>query len=60
MVGIFPGDPKTLTLVVFMEKVKKGEAHMPGSGFGGKGLERIEKEREMLKQSQKAVCVDDG
>lgn len=37
----------------FLAKVGRGEAMMPGSGFGGKGLERIEKERELIKWTQK-------
>lgn len=37
----------------FLEKVKRGEASLPGSGFGGKGLERIEKERDLIKWTQK-------
>jgi hypothetical protein len=28
---------------------------MPSSGFGGKGLERLENEREMVKKAQKRV-----
>ena len=39
----------------FMEKVRRGEAKLPSSGFGGRGLERIEKERELVKKSQKKV-----
>ena len=38
---------------VFLEKVERGEASLPGSGFGGKGLEQIEKERELIKGIQK-------
>lgn len=39
----------------FMAKVKRGDAKLAGSGFGGRGLERIEKEREQAKIAQKKV-----
>lgn len=37
----------------FLAKVKSGEAQSVGSGFGGKGLERIDEERAALRRSQK-------
>ncbi|KAJ3084183.1 pre-mRNA processing RNA-helicase, partial [Quaeritorhiza haematococci] len=37
----------------FIAKVKSGNAKYSGSGFGGKGLERLDKERDMLKKIQK-------
>lgn len=37
----------------FMNKVRSGEAQSAGSGFGGKGLERIDEERVALRKSQK-------
>ncbi|KAI3661485.1 hypothetical protein MP638_007215 [Amoeboaphelidium occidentale] len=47
--------PESLKLMadLFMEKVKRGEAVKPGSGFRGKGLEQIEKERDEIKKAQK-------
>lgn len=37
----------------FLSKVRSGEAQSAGSGFGGKGLERIDEERAALRKSQK-------
>lgn len=37
----------------FLAKVRSGEAQSVGSGFGGKGLERIDEERVALRKSQK-------
>jgi ATP-dependent RNA helicase DDX46/PRP5 len=47
--------PKELEILSesFMSKVRSGEAQSAGSGFGGKGLERIDEERAALRKSQK-------
>ncbi|ORY54037.1 P-loop containing nucleoside triphosphate hydrolase protein [Neocallimastix californiae] len=37
----------------FVSKVKAGNAHYSSSGFGGKGLERLDKEREASKKIQR-------
>ncbi|KNC97730.1 uncharacterized protein SPPG_07192 [Spizellomyces punctatus DAOM BR117] len=37
----------------FIQKVKTGAAQYSSSGFGGKGLEKLEKERDMVKKLQK-------
>ncbi|KAF2813190.1 DEAD-domain-containing protein [Mytilinidion resinicola] len=37
----------------FMEKVKAGEEKMSGSGFGGKGLEKLDQERERERMREK-------
>lgn len=37
----------------FLAKVRTGEAQSVGSGFGGKGLERIDEERVALRKTQK-------
>lgn len=37
----------------FLVKVRSGEAQSVSSGFGGKGLERIDEERAALRKSQK-------
>lgn len=37
----------------FLTKVRSGEAQSVSSGFGGKGLERIDEERAALRKSQK-------
>lgn len=47
--------PKELEILSesFLNKVRTGEAQSAGSGFGGKGLERIDEERAALRKSQK-------
>ncbi|KAI9281135.1 P-loop containing nucleoside triphosphate hydrolase protein [Sporodiniella umbellata] len=37
----------------FQSKVKEGKERASGSGFGGKGLERLDKDRDMVKKIQK-------
>ncbi|KAI8874948.1 P-loop containing nucleoside triphosphate hydrolase protein [Backusella circina FSU 941] len=37
----------------FQEKVKEGKERASGSGFGGKGLERLDKDRDLVKKLQK-------
>lgn len=37
----------------FLEKVKAGKAHVGGSGFGGKGLERLDKERDAKEKAER-------
>ncbi|KAI8384309.1 uncharacterized protein BYT42DRAFT_562076 [Radiomyces spectabilis] len=37
----------------FQEKVKAGKERMASSGFGGKGLERLDKDRDLVKKIQK-------
>ncbi|KAJ3100217.1 pre-mRNA processing RNA-helicase [Phlyctochytrium bullatum] len=37
----------------FIAKVKDGKANYSSSGFGGKGLDKLEKEREVIKKIQK-------
>eukprot|EP00833_Pecoramyces_ruminatium_P014105 jgi/Orpsp1_1/1188137/evm.model.d7180000062759.1 len=39
----------------FITKVKAGDAHYSSSGFGGKGLERLDKEREASKKIQRKI-----
>ncbi|CAG8485915.1 3695_t:CDS:10 [Cetraspora pellucida] len=37
----------------FQEKVKSGSATYSGSGFGGKGLERLDEARDLVKKAQR-------
>jgi ATP-dependent RNA helicase DDX46/PRP5 len=37
----------------FQSKVKEGKERASGSGFGGKGLERLDKDRDLVKKIQK-------
>lgn len=49
-----PEDLQKLT-DTFQDKVKSGEERMASSGFGGKGLERFDKDRDLVKKIQKKV-----
>ncbi|CAG8799532.1 35562_t:CDS:10, partial [Gigaspora margarita] len=42
----------------FQEKVKSGSATYSGSGFGGKGLERLDEARDLVKKAQKKAYGD--
>ncbi|KAK9766040.1 pre-mRNA processing RNA-helicase [Basidiobolus ranarum] len=54
-----PPDLRNLT-DEFQEKVKAGSAQYSGSGFGGKGLEKLDQERVMVKRVQrKSYGADD-
>ncbi|TFY82604.1 hypothetical protein EWM64_g1410 [Hericium alpestre] len=37
----------------FLDKVKTGKAHAAGSGFGGKGLDRLDKERDAREKAER-------
>jgi ATP-dependent RNA helicase DDX46/PRP5 len=39
----------------YMEKLRSGQVQMVGSGFGGKGLDRIDEEHERMKRAQKLL-----
>jgi ATP-dependent RNA helicase DDX46/PRP5 len=39
----------------FIEKVKDGKAKVSGTGFGGKGLERLDQERDAVRNLQRKV-----
>jgi hypothetical protein len=43
----------TVCLPGFLEKVKSGKAHVAGSGFGGKGLDRLDKERDAREKAER-------
>ncbi|KAI7849355.1 P-loop containing nucleoside triphosphate hydrolase protein [Circinella umbellata] len=43
----------------FQEKVKEGKERMASSGFGGKGLERLDKDRDLVKRIQKRAYGGD-
>lgn len=42
----------------FKRKVDSGEERFSGSGFGGKGLERFDKDRDLVKKIQKRVSAE--
>ncbi|KAJ7781373.1 P-loop containing nucleoside triphosphate hydrolase protein [Mycena metata] len=45
----------------FLEKLKSGKAHASGSGFGGKGLDRLDQERDLkAKAERKAYGEPEG
>ena len=43
----------------FLEKVKTGKAQTAGSGFGGKGLDRLDKEREARDKAERKAYGED-
>ncbi|KAJ2695088.1 pre-mRNA processing RNA-helicase [Coemansia sp. IMI 209128] len=52
--GLTPPEDVQALANAFWEKVKQGkERHGGKSGFGGKGLEKLDKERSMVKKMQK-------
>ncbi|KAJ2113239.1 pre-mRNA processing RNA-helicase, partial [Coemansia sp. RSA 922] len=52
--GLTPPEDVQVLADAFLEKVKQGKARHGGkSGFGGKGLEKLDKERSMVKKIQK-------
>ncbi|CAO3635620.1 unnamed protein product [Cunninghamella blakesleeana] len=53
-----PEDLQNLT-DTFQDKVKSGEERMASSGFGGKGLERFDKDRDLVKKIQKKAYGGD-
>lgn len=45
--------PIALPCVGFLEKVKTGKAQTAGSGFGGKGLDKLDKERDARERAER-------
>ena len=43
----------TSHFIGFLEKVKQGKAQAAGSGFGGKGLDRLDKERDAKEKAER-------
>lgn len=43
-----------------MEKVKAGKAQAAGSGFGGKGLDRLDKERDAKERAERKAYGEPG
>lgn len=44
----------------FLAKVRAGNAKVAGSGFGGKGLDKFETEREKVDRAQRSAYGEDG
>lgn len=44
----------------FNQKVKAGKERMGGSGFGGKGLERLDQERELARRRERKQYGEEG
>ncbi|KII94684.1 hypothetical protein PLICRDRAFT_33500 [Plicaturopsis crispa FD-325 SS-3] len=44
----------------FLEKLKSGKAHASGSGFGGKGLDRLDKERDAKEKAERKAYGEPG
>ena len=53
MSGVPVPQPVQDMVDAFMEKIKTGSAHFSSSGFGGKGLEHLDKGRDIIKTLQK-------
>ena len=47
-------------LVGFNEKVKAGKEKASGSGFGGKGLEKLDQERDLARRRQRKQYGEEG
>lgn len=48
------------SLLGFLEKVKAGKAQAAGSGFGGKGLDRLDKERDAKEKAERKAYGEGG
>lgn len=46
--------------LAFLEKVKTGKAQASGSGFGGKGLDRLEKDRDAKSRAERSAYGEPG
>ncbi|KAF5387718.1 hypothetical protein D9615_000271 [Tricholomella constricta] len=44
----------------FLDKVKSGKAQTAGSGFGGKGLDRLDKERDAKEKAERKAYGEPG
>ncbi|KAJ6629120.1 P-loop containing nucleoside triphosphate hydrolase protein [Mycena sp. CBHHK59/15] len=44
----------------FLEKLKTGKVHASGSGFGGKGLDRLDKERDLREKAERKAYGEPG
>jgi ATP-dependent RNA helicase DDX46/PRP5 len=44
----------------FLDKVKSGKAQAAGSGFGGKGLDRLDKERDAKERAERKAYGEPG
>ncbi|KAG0140480.1 hypothetical protein CROQUDRAFT_53185 [Cronartium quercuum f. sp. fusiforme G11] len=55
----YPDELKTMS-DAFLEKVKSGKAQASGSGFGGKGLDRLEKDRDAKSRAERSAYGESG
>ncbi|MBW0466447.1 hypothetical protein O181_006162 [Austropuccinia psidii MF-1] len=55
----YPEQLKTMS-DSFLEKVKSGKAQASGSGFGGKGLDRLEKDRDAKSRAERSAYGEPG
>jgi ATP-dependent RNA helicase DDX46/PRP5 len=47
-------------VIGFLDKVKTGKAQAAGSGFGGKGLDRLDKERDAREKAERKAYGEPG
>ncbi|POW07150.1 hypothetical protein PSHT_10075 [Puccinia striiformis] len=55
----YPKELKTMS-DSFLEKIKSGKAQASGSGFGGKGLDRLEKDRDAKSRAERSAYGEPG
>jgi len=55
----YPEELKTMS-DSFLEKIKSGKAQASGSGFGGKGLDRLEKDRDAKSRAERSAYGEPG
>ncbi|KAJ2713445.1 pre-mRNA processing RNA-helicase [Coemansia spiralis] len=53
--GLVPPEDVQRLADAFLDKVREGKERRSKSGFGGKGLEKLEKERSLVKKLQKVT-----
>ena len=62
--GLLPSNFQNLFIFTlflgFLEKVRSGKAQVAGSGFGGKGLDRLDKEREAKDRAERKAYGEGG
>ena len=49
-----------ITPTAFLDKLKTGKAQAAGSGFGGKGLDRLDKERDAKERAERKAYGEPG
>jgi ATP-dependent RNA helicase DDX46/PRP5 len=53
-------ESELIQLSGFLDKLKTGKAHASGSGFGGKGLDRLDRERDAKEKAERKAYGEPG